>query len=90
MPGIDRKRLLKKFPVKVCPFLEASANDIHHYPRLLLQKHPDTNILLVGTSNCVSESSRVVLDKIFKLTTFTPELSITVENYNFERYQLNQ
>ena len=74
MSGIDEKKLLKKYLVKVCLFLGASANDMHHYPPSLLQKCPDTIILHIDTSNCVSESSRVVLDKILNLTTFTPEL----------------
>ena len=68
--GIDEKRLTKKYPVKVCPFPGASADDMHHYLRPLLQKCPDTVILHVGTKNCVNESSRVVLDKTLNLKTF--------------------
>ena len=35
--GIDEKRLSKKYPVKVRPFPGASADDMHHYVRPLLQ-----------------------------------------------------
>ena len=70
IPGTDEKRLSKKYTVKVRPFPGASANDMHHYLRPLLQKCPDTIILHVDTNNCVSESSRVVLDKILNLKTF--------------------
>ena len=64
MSGIDVKRLSKKYPLKFRPFPGASANDMHHYLRLLLQKCPDIIILHVGTNTCVNECSRVVLDKI--------------------------
>ena len=70
IPGTDEKRLSKKYTVKVRPFPGASANNMHHYLRPLLQKCPDTIILHVDTNNCVSESSRVVLDKILNLKTF--------------------
>ena len=66
IPGIDEKRLSKKYPAKVRPFPEASADDMHHYLRSLLQKCLDTVILHVGTNNCVNESPRVVQDKILK------------------------
>ena len=57
MSGIDEKMLSKPYPVKVCHFPGASANDMHHYLRPLLQKSPDTVILQIGTNNCVNESS---------------------------------
>ena len=69
--GINVKRLSKKYPVEVLPFPEASADDIHHYLRPLLQKWQVTIILHVGTNNCSNESSRVVLDKILNLRIFT-------------------
>ena len=53
--------------MKVRPLPGASADDMHHYLRPLLQKCPDT--VIVGTNNCVNESSRFVLDEILK--TFT-------------------
>ena len=62
--GINEKKLSKKYPVKVRPFPGASANDMDHYLRPLLQKCPDT--IIVGTNNCVNESSHFVLEKIFK------------------------
>ena len=37
---------------------------------LLVQKCPNTIILRLGTNNCVSEPSRVVLDRILNLKTF--------------------
>ena len=43
--GINEKRLSKKYLVKVRPFPGASADDMHHYLRHLLQKWPDTIIL---------------------------------------------
>ena len=68
--GIDEKKLSKKYPLKVHLFPGASADDMNHYLRPLLQKCSDTIILYVGTNNCANESSRVVLDKIFNLQTF--------------------
>ena len=81
--GNDEKRLSKKYPVKVCPFPGAWADDMHHY----LQKYPDTIILHVSTNNCVNECSRVVLDKILNLKTVINRTddgsaSLTVENLN--------
>ena len=61
--------------MKVRPFPGASADDMHHYLQALLEKCPDTVILLVGTNNCVNESSRVVLDKAFDR-----KASLTVRN----------
>ena len=82
--GINEKRSSKKYPVKVCPFPGASANDMHHYLRPLLQKCPDTVILHVGTNNCVNESSRIVLDKILNLKTFIqnslPQCKVIISN----------
>ena len=82
--GINEKRSSKKYPVKVCPFPGASANDMHHYLRPLLQKCPDTVILHVGTNNCVNESSRIVLDKILNLKTFIqnslPQSKVIISN----------
>ena len=66
--GIDGKRLSKKYPVKVHPFTRASADDMHHYLRPLLQKYPDT--IIVATNNCVNESCLVVLNKILNFKTF--------------------
>ena len=81
---VDEKRLSKKDPVKVCPFPRASANYMHHYLRSLLQKCPDTIILHVGTNNCGSESSHVVLHKILNLETFIqsslPHCKIIISN----------
>ena len=70
--GIDEKELSKKHPVKVRPFHGASVDDMHHYLQALLQKYNcstiiDTIISHVGANKYVSESSRVVLDKIFNL-----------------------
>ena len=82
--GINEKRSSKKYPVKVRPFPGASANDMHHYLRPLLQKCPDTVILHVGTNNCVNESSRIVLDKILNLKTFIqnspPQCKVIISN----------
>ena len=82
--GINEKRSSKKYPVKVCPFPGASANDMHHYLRPLLQKCPDTVILHVGTNNCVNESSSIVLDKILNLKTFIqnslPQSKVIISN----------
>ena len=64
-----RRRLLKKYPVKVLLFPGASADDMH-YLRSLIQKCSNTFILHVGTNNCVSESSGVVLDKISNVKIF--------------------
>ena len=83
--GIDEKRLSEKYLLKVHPFPAASADDIHHYLRPLLQKCPDTTILHVGTSNCVSKFSTVVLNKILNL-----RLPNTVQNNNFQCYQQGQ
>ena len=68
--GIDEKKLSKKYPVNIRPFPGASADDMHHYLRSLLQKCSDTTILHVGTNNLVNEFFRVELDKILKLRTF--------------------
>ena len=68
--GIDEKELSNKYPVKVCPFPGASADDMHHYLRPLLQKCTDTVVLHNCTNNCVNESSCVVLDKTLNLKTF--------------------
>ena len=70
MKYIDERRLSQKYPVKVRRFPGASADDVNHYLRPLLQKCPDTIILDVGTNNCINESSRVVLDKILNLKAF--------------------
>ena len=82
--GINEKRLSKKYPVNVRPFPGASANDMHQYLEPLLQKCPDTVILHVGTNNCVNESSRVVLDKIFNLKSFIqkslPQYKVIIPN----------
>ena len=83
--GIDEKRLSEKYLLKVYPFPAASADDIHHYLRPLLQKCPDTTILHVGTSNCVSKFFIVVLNKILSL-----RLPNTVQNNNFQCYQQGQ
>ena len=68
--GIDEKRLSKKHPAKVFPFPGASADDMHHYLRPLLQKCSNRIILHVATSSCFSISSRVVLDENINLQTF--------------------
>ena len=82
--GIDKKRLSKKYLVKVRRFPGASVDDMYHYVRPLLQKYPDTIILHVGTHNCVNESSRVVLDKILNLKTFIqnspPQCKVIISN----------
>ena len=65
------KKIIEKYPVKVLPFPGASADDTHYDLRPLLQKWSVTIILHVGTNNCLNEPSRVVLDKIFNLKTFT-------------------
>ena len=70
--------------MKVCPFPGASADDMNHYLRPLLQKCPETIILHVSTNNCVNEFSRVVLDKIFNLKTFIqislPHCKVIISN----------
>ena len=80
----NEKSLSKKYPVKVRPFPGASADDMHHYLRSLLQKCPDTIILHVGTNNCVNESSRVVLYKILEVKTFIqkslPKCKVIISN----------
>ena len=82
--GIDEKRLLKKYLVKVRLFPGASADDTHHYLRLLLQKWTDTIISHVGTNNCENESSPVVLDKMLNLKTsiskFSTQCKIRISN----------
>ena len=82
--GIDEKRLSKKYPVKVCSFPGTSADYMHHYLRLLLQKCTDTIVLHVGTNNCVNESFCVALDKILNLKTFIqnslPQYKVTISN----------
>ena len=67
---IDDKGLSKKHLLNVRPFTGASAEDMHHYLRPLLQKCPDTTVLHVGTNNLVNKFFRVVLDKILSLKTF--------------------
>ena len=70
--------------MKVHPFPGASADDMHHYLRPLLQKCPDTIILHVGTNNCLNESSHVVLEKILNLKTFIqqslPQCKVIISN----------
>ena len=88
--GINEKRLSKKYPVKVRPFPGASADDMHHYLRHLLQKWPDTIILHVGRNTCVNESSRIALEKILNLKTFYQKLTTAVQSNNFQRYQQNR
>ena len=52
--GIHEKRLSKKYLVKVRPSPRASADDMHHCLRPLLQKYPDKKKLYVGINSCVN------------------------------------
>ena len=66
---INKKWLLKKYPVKARPSPGASADDIHHWLWPLLQECLDRIILHVDTNNFVNESSCFVIDKILNLQT---------------------
>ena len=68
--GIDDKGLSKKYLLNVRPFTGASAEDMDHYLRPLLQKWPDTTFLHVGTNNLLNKFFRIMLDKILNLKTF--------------------
>lgn len=64
------KKDYRKYPVKICAFSGASADDMHHNRRPNLQKCPNAIILHVRANNCVNETSCVVPDKTLNLKTF--------------------
>ena len=65
--GIDDKRLSKKCLVKMQDFSGATLADINQHIFPILKKTPDAIILHVTTSDCVSRTSREILDDLLQL-----------------------
>ena len=65
--GINEKRLSKNLLVKVHAFRGATFADINHHIIPVLKKKPDVIILNIGTNDCVSRTSREILDDLLQL-----------------------
>ena len=68
MAGIDENRLTTgKYKVKVRYFPGARTDDVYDYMKPLLRKLSGYVILHTGTNDALDNTSREILDKIFKL-----------------------
>ena len=65
--GIDEKRLSKNRLVKVHDFRSAILANVNHHIIPIIKKKPDVIILLVGTNDSVSRTSREILDDLLQL-----------------------
>ena len=65
--GIDEKRLSKNRLVKVHDFRSATIANFNHNIIPIIKKKPDVIILLVGTNDSVSRTSREILDDLLQL-----------------------